>query len=139
MKKLCLMIVLVMSNITVAHADNAARYISMSARKYQVSEAFALRVAKIESNYNCNAVGRRGEVGPLQILPATARTLGYSNIRRASCQTKVDAGMAYLARCYHKAGGNWGRAAACHNAGESALKWRRYPASVRKYVQRVVR
>lgn len=122
-----------------AHAENATGYIRESALKYRVSSSFALRVAKIESGLNCHAVGSRGEVGPLQILPSTARSIGYRNLRGASCRTKVDAGMKYLARCYHGAKGNWGRAAACHNAGEGALKWKRYPVSVRKYVQRVAR
>lgn len=118
-------------------ADTVQHYISMSAKKYRVSETFALRVAKIESGMKCGAVGRRGEVGPLQILPSTARSIGYKNIRQASCQIKVDAGMKYLARCYHAAGGNWRRAAACHNAGEASLRWRRYPASVNRYVSKV--
>lgn len=121
-----------------AHAADATNYIVLSAKKYRVSAEFALRVAKVESGKRCAAVGQRGEVGPLQILPATARSIGYKNIRAASCQTKVDAGMKYLARCYHGAGGNWRRAAACHNAGEASLRWRKYPANVNRYVTKIV-
>lgn len=128
--------VLMVSN---AQAENASKYITQAAHKYRVSESFAMRVAKHESGLNCHAVGRRGEVGPLQILPSTARAIGYRNIRHASCRVKVDAGMKYLARCYHGAKGNQRRAAACHNAGEGSLKWRRYPASVNKYVRMVTR
>lgn len=138
MKALCIVISLVLSTTTV-YAESATHYIKQAAREHRVSESFALRIAKIESGHKCHVVGQRGEVGPLQILPSTARSLGYKNIRSASCRTKVSAGMKYLARCYHKARGNWGRAAACHNAGEGSLRWKRYPASVRKYIAKVTR
>lgn len=127
----------VLATTATANADNSTAYIREFAGKYRISSTFALRVAKVESNYKCSAVGRAGEVGPLQILPSTARSLGYKNIRGASCRTKVDAGMKHLAICYHGANGNARRAAACHNAGVASLKWRRYPAAVQRYVRRV--
>lgn len=124
---------------TAAQADTASAYVTTSANKFRVAPAFALRVAQVESGNSCSVVGRHGEVGPLQILPSTARSMGYKNIRKASCQVKAEAGVKYLARCFHGARGDWRRAAACHNAGEASLKWRRYPASVRKYVALVVK
>lgn len=122
-----------------AHAGDAHGHVVASAHKYRVSTAFALRVARVESGVRCGAVGSSGEVGPLQILPSSARALGYKNIRGASCRTKTDAGMKHLAMCYHKAKGNWRRAAACHNAGMASLSWRKYPARVNKYVRMVTR
>lgn len=124
---------------TSVHADSAVTYLYAAAHKYGVAPAFAMRVAKVESGYNCSVVGSHGEVGPLQILPATARALGYSNIRHASCHTKTEAGMKHLAMCYRGARGNWSRAAACHNAGLASLKWRRYPSFTRNYVRMVMR
>lgn len=120
-------------------ADSAVHYIHASAQKYGVAPAFAMRVARVESGFKCSVVGASGEVGPLQILPATARGLGYKNIRSASCRTKTDAGMKHLALCYRGAKGNWRRAAACHNAGVASLKWRRYPARTNHYVRMVMR
>ena len=122
-----------------ARADSAHGFVVASAHRYGVSSTFALRIARIESGVRCGAVGSHGEVGPLQILPSTARSLGYNNIRRASCQTKTDAGMKHLALCYRGAHGNWKRAAACHNAGLASLKWRRYPATTNHYVRMVTR
>ena len=124
---------------TSVRADSAVQYVKASAQKYGVAYAFASRIAHVESGMKCSVVGSHGEVGPLQILPATARALGYSNIRRASCRTKTDAGMKHLAMCYRGAHGNWRRAAACHNAGLASLKWRRYPALTNHYVRMVMR
>jgi soluble lytic murein transglycosylase-like protein len=131
-------IVVLISTIP-ASASDAHNYVVASAAKHGVSKAFALRVAKIESGVQCGRVGRAGERGPLQILPATARGLGYKNIRGASCRTQTDAGMKHLAICYHGARGNWFRAAACHNAGFAALKWRKYPAGVKGYARKIAR
>jgi soluble lytic murein transglycosylase-like protein len=126
---------------TAAHAGSngdAHRYVVEAAQKYRVSMNFALRIAQIESGTKCSAIGAHGEVGPLQILPSTARSIGYNNIRSASCQVKTEAGMKYLSICYHKAGGDWRKAAACHNAGEAALGWKNYPQRVHKYLRLVM-
>lgn len=131
--------IVVLLAATTAHAESAHHYVVAAAARHGVSSAFALRIAKIESGVQCGRVGRSGERGPLQILPATARGLGYGNIRRASCKTQTDAGMKHLAICYRGAHGNWHRAAACHNAGFAALKWKRLPASASRYARKVAR
>lgn len=130
---------IVLATTTPAHADDARRYVVASAAKFGVAPMLALRIAKAESGIRCNVVGSHGEVGPLQILPSSARALGYRNIRGASCRTKTDAGMKHLALCYRGAHGDWHRAAACHNAGVASLRWRHYPARVNHYVRMVMR
>lgn len=130
---------IVLVSATPARAGDAHGYVVASAHKFGVAPSFALRIARVESGTRCNAVGSHGEVGPLQILPSSARALGYRNIRSASCRTKTDAGMKHLALCYRGAHGNWRRAAACHNAGVASLRWRHYPARVNRYVSTVMR
>jgi len=111
--------------------------VQASAARHGVPPGLALRISKVESRHRCNAVGRAGERGPLQVLPATARGFGYRNIAKASCASQIDAGMAYLRYCYREAGGNHRRAAACYNAGPGALRWKRLPARVQQYVRKV--
>lgn len=118
-----------------AHADAQPLVIS-SAKKHGVPVEFALRVAKVESGVKCGRVGRAGERGPLQVLPSTARGLGYKNIRAASCATQTDAGMKHLAICWRKTKSKW-RAAACHNQGISVAYGRKVSRQAARYANKV--
>lgn len=106
-----------------AKADDATDLVADAARRHDVPVEFALRVAEVESGISCGDTNRvSGATGPLQILPSSARALGFrGNIIRASCATKTEYGMKHLAMCYHGADGNRRRAAACHYQGASAL------------------
>lgn len=112
--------------------------VEASAVKFGVPVRLALAIAAHESGISCSVVGSSGERGPMQVLPATARHLGYPGIAKASCARQIDAGMAFLRYCYQEAGGNHRRAAACYNAGPRALTWRRLPKSVDRYVVAVL-
>lgn len=102
-------------------AIDATQLVKASALKHGVPVEFALQVAQKETGVRCNEIGSSGERGPLQILPSTARQLGYKNIRQASCAEQTDAGMEHLAKCYRGMGGNRWYTAACHNQGFSAI------------------
>lgn len=119
------------------HADAKPLVIS-SAKRHGVPVHFALRVAKVESGVKCGRTGAAGEKGPLQILPSTARSLGYKNIRGASCATQTDAGMKHLAICWKKTRNLW-RAAACHNQGISVAYGRRVSKAAARYANKVAR
>lgn len=112
--------------------------VKASAIKHGVPTDFAVKIAKHESGLRCNAVGSHGERGPLQILPSTARALGYKNIRSASCATQIDAGMEHLAICYRGVNGNRWLAAGCHNQGFSVIKRGRLSAMARRYANAIV-
>lgn len=109
-----------------------------SAKRHGVPVHFALRVAKVESGVKCGRVGRAGERGPLQILPSTAKGLGYKNIKGASCATQTDAGMKHLAMCWKKTRNLW-RAAACHNQGISVAYGRKVNRHAARYANKVAR
>jgi soluble lytic murein transglycosylase-like protein len=113
-----------MSMTVQAFATDATRLVETSARKQGVPVELALQVAEKETGVQCGKVGSSGERGPLQILPSTARQLGYKNIRKASCSEQTDAGMKHLAKCYRGMGGNRWFTAACHNQGFSAISGR---------------
>jgi soluble lytic murein transglycosylase-like protein len=122
---------------TMVFADAKPLVIS-SAKRHGVPVHFALRVAKVESGVQCGRTGAAGEKGPLQILPSTARALGYKNIRAASCATQTDAGMKHLAICWKKTRNLW-RAAACHNQGISVAYGRKVSKAAARYANKVAR
>lgn len=92
-----------------------------AAVRHGVPTALALAVTRAESNFNCRARGRAGELGPLQIKPATARGLGYRGPTSGlqSCGAGLEYGMRHLAAAYRKCGTVAG-AARLHQRGLGA-------------------
>ena len=81
----------------------------------------ALKLAKIESSYNCAAVGprtRHGHArGVLQVLPSSARALGFDASRLNDCEYGVRAGIAHMEACVRSGVKTHAQMAACHVAG----------------------
>jgi soluble lytic murein transglycosylase-like protein len=86
---------------------------------YGVPTWFALRIAKIESNYNPRVRGRAGEYGIFQIKCDTARGLGFSGScpALADARTNIEWGLRHLSAALRSSGGNLKLAASKHNAG----------------------
>lgn len=133
MRQLLVAIALLCTLITPA----AARYVTdgqvaTSAKRYGVPLAVARAVIRMESGGRCDARGRAGELGPLQIKPATARGIGYRGptSRLRSCGAGLDMGMKHLAKALRRG------SVAFHNAGIHA---RRLPAAARNYALKVMR
>ena len=94
---------------TAAHASNSLYTIIVAAAsRHGISASLALKVVKIESGFDCSAQGSAGELGPLQIKPATARLIGYRGTELAlrSCGAGLEWGMKHLAMAV-RAGGVW--------------------------------
>ena len=98
--------------------SDVARQVAAVAARHGVPVRFALAVARLESNMRCQARGRHGELGPLQIKPATARGLGYTGPAAAlnSCGAGLEWGMRHLAVAYRQCG-SAAAAASLHNRG----------------------
>lgn len=98
--------------------SDVARQVAAVAARHGVPVRFALAVARLESNMRCQARGRHGELGPLQIKPATARGLGYTGPASAlnSCGAGLEWGMRHLAVAYRQCG-SAAAAASLHNRG----------------------
>jgi len=81
----------------------------------------ALKLAQIESSYNCAAVGpgtRHGHArGVLQVLPSSARALGYDPKRLNECDYGARVGVAHMAACIRSGVKTHAQMAACHVAG----------------------
>ena len=101
-----------------------------AARRFGVPMATALAVCRLESGFRCNARGRAGELGLLQIKPATARALGFRGSARKllSCSVGAYWGMKHLALAIRR-GGVWK-----HNAG---LYAKRPNHMARRYARKV--
>lgn len=104
-----------------------ARYstiVSRYASAYGVPVSLAHAVIKIESNYQPGMVGRAGEIGLMQIKPATARMMGYSGSAKGlhNPETNIKYGMKYLAMARELGGGTTCGTILKYNAGHGAKR-----------------
>lgn len=102
------------------YAATIARY----AATYGVPVSLARAVIKIESNYRPHLTGSAGEVGLMQIKPATARMLGYTGSVKGlyDPETNIKYGMKYLAMAQGLGGGTTCGTILKYNAGHGAKR-----------------
>ena len=72
-------------------------------------------IIRAESNYNPNVVSSAGAMGLMQLMPATARSLGVSD--PFDIFQNVNAGTSYIASLLNRFDGNVELALAAYNAG----------------------
>jgi soluble lytic murein transglycosylase-like protein len=101
-----------------------ASLIRKAAAKHGVPVKIAKAVVQVESNFNPRARGRAGEVGLMQIKPATARGLGYRGSTKAlfNPETNLEWGMKYLAGAHKRANGDLCGTILRYNAGHFAKR-----------------
>lgn len=100
--------------------------IKASARKHGVPVTLALAVSHQESGHRCHVRGAAGEMGPLQIKPASARGFGYRGSTKQlskNCSDQIEFGMRHLAAAYKRGHSCW-KAAYLHNAGVYAKSYK---------------
>jgi soluble lytic murein transglycosylase-like protein len=100
----------------------AAQYDSIIERAAVSSgvEANLLRaVIVVESGFNSRAVSKRGAVGLMQLMPATASRFGVSDLYDS--KENIHAGAHYLKFLMDRFGQNVRLALAAYNAGEEAV------------------
>ncbi len=103
-----------------AYRELIGRY----AAAYGVPVGLAHAVVRVESNYRANARGGAGEIGLMQIKPATARMLGYRGNANGlfNPETNVKYGMKYLAMAHRLGGGSVCGTILKYNAGHAARR-----------------
>jgi soluble lytic murein transglycosylase-like protein len=100
----------------------APRYdaiIEVAAKSSGVEPNLLRAVIVVESGFNPRAVSKRGAVGLMQLMPATAARFGVSN--RYDPRQNVRGGALYLSFLINRFGKNVRLALAAFNAGEDAV------------------
>jgi soluble lytic murein transglycosylase-like protein len=101
----------------------AGRYDSIienAAQSASVEPNLLRAVIVVESGFNSRAVSKRGAVGLMQLMPATASRFGVSN--PYDPRQNIHAGAQYLKFLINRFGQNVRLALAAYNAGEEAVE-----------------
>ena len=97
-----------------------AAEITAAAKKHGVDPALLVGLVKQESNFNPNAGSPAGAQGLTQLMPATAASLGVTNVHDPA--QALDGGAKYLRQQLDRFGGDVARALAAYNAGPGAVE-----------------
>jgi soluble lytic murein transglycosylase-like protein len=114
------------------------RIVDQAAERHQLDPALVKAVISTESGWNPYAVSRKGAMGLMQLIPATAERYGVGNPYDPA--QNIEGGATYLRWLLDRYNGDLTKSLAAYNAGERAVDesggvpW--YPET-RRYVQKV--
>ncbi len=122
MRRLALLLCLISAPAQAADLAGRAAYLDIVRREAAargVPAALADAVAMVETGYRADAIGTSGEIGIMQVMPATARQLGFSGTLDDlfAPPTNIALGVEYLSRAWQASGGSICRALMKYRAG----------------------
>jgi soluble lytic murein transglycosylase-like protein len=112
--------------------------IDQAASRHSVDPNLVRALVKVESNFNPNAVSRKGAMGLMQLMPQTARQLNLKN--PFDPQQNIDAGVRHLKQLLDNYNGDVRLSLAAYNAGSGAVsRSRGIPrySETQNYVRRI--
>lgn len=115
---------------------------SIVARKHGIPEDIFFGLIKAESGWNPRAVSNRGAIGLTQVMPSTARAMGFEPARLAGDPLlQLEAGARYLRDMFDRFQ-DWEKTLAAYNAGpHNVEKYNGIPPfpATQKYIKNVLR
>ena len=112
--------------------------IDQAASRHSVDPNLVRALVKVESNFNPNAISRKGAMGLMQLMPQTARQLNLKN--PFDPQQNIDAGVRHLKQLLDNYNGDVRLSLAAYNAGSGAVsRSRGIPrySETQNYVRRI--
>ena len=101
-------------------SENIDEIIETLSNKYNIDSDFVKAVIKQESGFNPQATSKKGAMGLMQLMPATAKSLGVQNAYDP--WENIEGGVKHLRGLLDKYGNNQELALAAYNAGSGAVK-----------------
>ncbi len=101
-----------------AIAPDTGSLLDDAAARHGVDPHLAHSVMQVESAGNPNALSPKGAIGPMQLMPDTAKSLGVDPHDPAQ---NIEGGVKLLKQLTDHYGGDFSKAAAAYNAGQGAV------------------
>lgn len=123
-----------------ARARNYEKAITELSKEFRVDSKLIMAVIRNESCFDRSAVSSAGAEGLMQLMPATAKSLGVSD--SFNPQENIRGGTQYLSELIKKYHNNLSLALAAYNAGPGAVaKYDGVPPypETKKYIKRVMK
>ena len=95
------------------------RMVTSACAKHNIDPKLVMAVIQQESNFNQNAISKAGAQGLMQLMPATAKSLGVTNAFNP--EQNINGGVKYLKTLLDRFNGNKILALAAYNAGPNAV------------------
>lgn len=112
-----------------------ARIVGEMALKHNVPPRLAIAVAMRESGLGASKNdGAAGEIGIMQVLPDTGKSLGYELKDLRDVTKNIEAGVKYLRQNLDRYDNNEGLAVAAYNAGPGRIDAGVVPPKTREYI-----